>query len=32
MTADKSEIANAEHLVQHMKDFARVAHSTEVKS
>lgn len=31
MTADKSEIENAERLVQHMKDFAHVAHNTEVK-
>jgi simple sugar transport system ATP-binding protein len=32
MTADKSEVENAERLVQHMKDFARIAHNTEVTS
>jgi len=31
MTAAKSEIENAERLVQIMKDFARIAHHTEVK-
>ena len=31
MMADKSEVENAERLVQHMKDFARSAHYTEIK-
>jgi simple sugar transport system ATP-binding protein len=31
MTADKAEVESAERLVQHMKDFARVAHQSEVK-
>jgi len=31
MTADKSEVENAERLVQIMKEFARIAHHTEVK-
>src|SRR5215213_3354328 len=31
MTADKSEIENAERLVQHMKDFAHAAHVPEMK-
>jgi simple sugar transport system ATP-binding protein len=31
MTADKSEIESADRLVQLMKDFARVAHQSEVK-
>jgi simple sugar transport system ATP-binding protein len=31
MTADKSEVENAERLVQLMKDFAHTAHHTEVK-
>jgi simple sugar transport system ATP-binding protein len=28
MQADKSEIASAERLVQHMKDFARAGHAS----
>jgi simple sugar transport system ATP-binding protein len=32
MATDKSEVENAERLVQHMKDFARVAHHSETKS
>jgi simple sugar transport system ATP-binding protein len=31
MTADKSEVENAERLVQIMKEFAHTAHHTEVK-
>jgi simple sugar transport system ATP-binding protein len=32
MMAERSEVENAERLVQHMKDFARAAHQVEAKS